>query len=914
MYPEIWIKKLSSHCSNAVGANVSFHREMYSDRIVYNSSFVESKLLQPSYIRSMLSLCKYVKPNVSFADVLRREQRVLMGKNSLNLGNKGCEIKNAKGKNYVHSGNVLTNISVHKRGKAVVQNQSSKGRYSKVVQGVQSAGMQNRPVSNDMNNQFIHVNRFQPLVGHIESNIVNNCHSVVENDVVRETRNVSTVVSVYSKDGKGNKGKKLYNAHPVAGANMKELGSSKCPSGTGLGSAKCSKTNETDIRACNTHIPALDSEIQHLKSANCALKRFNDTEGEGRTETVSLRDSSGPLNDQESRLASRTEEKGLCDKYALEIHVSCKKNDRIQLARAAPDNSKCITQNRPLFGFIPIYGLKSRVYDHKDNPECTDIIAVHKQLRADGRHNFAGLQIPISSKLNHGKWAQYLVDYWDWQLPLLIKFGFPLDFDRNSVIINQEVNHKSALDYPDHVDTYLREEIDNKAMLGPYKDSPIENLHISPFMTRDKANSVNRRVIIDLSWPHGGSVNAGVPSDRYLGTDFVLTYPSVDNITQEVLKLGRGCKIFKVDISRAFRHVPIDPGDLDLLGLHWKDYFIDFSVPFGFKHGSSIFQRISDAVRFIMKQEGHSIWNYIDDFLCVSLPSKIDHSYSRLQELLSGLGLTVSAKKLVPPGTKVICLAILVDTVDLSVSIPEEKLQLLKDTCKKWSSKHVCTKRELQSLLGLLLYVAKCIKYARFFLNRMLQLLRDNGHSKHISLTEEFKRDLKWFNSFLPVFNGVSFFNYIPSRIIHLDACPSGLGAIFDNQVYALPLPGRWKDQNIAYTELINVLVALKVWHREWTGLRVLIKCDNQSVVSVLNTGRTRDRVMAKFVRNIYLWLSAFNIDIQVVHVPGKLNPVADLLSRWYCTHDNVRKLKELVHPVTWLTVTQELLHVDESI
>ena len=68
----------------------------------------------------------------------------------------------------------------------------------------------------------------------------------------------------------------------------------------------------------------------------------------------------------------------------------------------------------------------------------------------------------------------------------------------------------------------------------------------------------------------------------------------------------------------AFRHVPIDPGDLDLLGLYWEDYFLDQSLLFGFKHGSSIFQRLSDTVRFIMKQEGQSVWNYSDDFLCVS--------------------------------------------------------------------------------------------------------------------------------------------------------------------------------------------------------------------------------------------------------------------------------------------------------
>ena len=101
------------------------------------------------------------------------------------------------------------------------------------------------------------------------------------------------------------------------------------------------------------------------------------------------------------------------------------------------------------------------------------------------------------------------------------------------------------------------------------------------------------------------------------------------------------------------------------------------------------------------------------------------------------------------------------------------------------------------------------------------------------------------------------------------------------------------ENQNIAYTELINVLVALKVWHNQWAGLRFLIKCDNQSVVSVLITDRTRDSVMAKYTRNIFLWLSTFNIDIKVVHVPGKLNPVADLLSRLYITPNNVKKLQE---------------------
>ena len=233
-------------------------------------------------------------------------------------------------------------------------------------------------------------------------------------------------------------------------------------------------------------------------------------------------------------------------------------------------------------------------------------------------------------------------------------------------------------------------------------------------MTWDKSSSDKRCVIIDLSWPKGQSVNSG--ADKYLGTEFVLTHPSIDNITNQVLQLGRGCQIFKVDISRAFRHVPIDPGDLDLLGLHWRHYYIDFSLPFSLKHGSSIFQGLSDGVRDIIKQEGYQIWNYIDDFLCMALPSKIQHSYVRLESLLQELGLTISEKKLVPPSTKVMCLGILVNTEDCSISIPQEKLTVIKQFCLQWSTRSSCSKKELQSHLGSLLYVAKCIKYARVFL------------------------------------------------------------------------------------------------------------------------------------------------------------------------------------------------------
>ena len=136
----------------------------------------------------------------------------------------------------------------------------------------------------------------------------------------------------------------------------------------------------------------------------------------------------------------------IADKYALELQTTMKK-EKLNMARQAPGNTLCIIQNASLFGFITIYGLKSQVIDKGVNAECKDMLQLHKLLREDGRHNYRGLQIPVPSKLNPEAWAKYLQQYWDWQLPLLIKFRFPLDFNRDSVITSQSINHKSATEY-----------------------------------------------------------------------------------------------------------------------------------------------------------------------------------------------------------------------------------------------------------------------------------------------------------------------------------------------------------------------------------------------------------------------------------------------------------------------------------
>ena len=160
--------------------------------------------------------------------------------------------------------------------------------------------------------------------------------------------------------------------------------------------------------------------------------------------------------------------------------------------------------------------------------------------------------------------------------------------------------------------------------------------------------------------------------------------------------------LYKVDISRAFRHVKLDPMDYDLLGLRHDRHYLDTCLPFGYRNGIAIFYCISDTVHHMMRQRHFDVINDIDDIHGIEVPSKFD----ALRQLLHALGFDISLKKLEKSSTRLNCLGIVVDTKTFTLSICSEKFNHILAVCDAWHQKTHCTKRELQSLLGSLLYVS----------------------------------------------------------------------------------------------------------------------------------------------------------------------------------------------------------------
>ena len=84
------------------------------------------------------------------------------------------------------------------------------------------------------------------------------------------------------------------------------------------------------------------------------------------------------------------------------------------------------------------------------------------------------------------------------------------------------------------------------------------------------------------------------------------------------------------------------------------------------------------------------------------------------------------------------CLGVEIDSVTFTVAIPAEKLKDTVDLCEKWHHTVAYTKRELQFLLGTLLYASKCVPPSRFFINRMLDTLRKSDKQTKIILGKGF--------------------------------------------------------------------------------------------------------------------------------------------------------------------------------
>jgi hypothetical protein len=258
-----------------------------------------------------------------------------------------------------------------------------------------------------------------------------------------------------------------------------------------------------------------------------------------------------------------------------------------------------------------------------------------------------------------------------------------------------------------------------------------------------------------------------------------------------------------------------------------------------------------------------------------------------LISLLTNIGFTVNWDKCVAPSRQLCFLGIHLDSVSGTMSIPQSKLHEIRQTSSTWNMKQKATKREIQSLIGKISWISRCVKAIRPVLRSLIDLQKRLKHSSHhIRIPQYVKADIRYFLQWCAHFNGVVFFPWDkkprPDTTVYTDSTLTA-GAAFCNgdflySNWAADMPNI-RSEPIFVKELCAVLLAYRRWCRQWTNKTVHVHTDNKGVEWSLRRGLTRN-VTANCILKEILWLSAYcNITLVVHYINTRDNYLADLLS-----------------------------------
>lgn len=528
---------------------------------------------------------------------------------------------------------------------------------------------------------------------------------------------------------------------------------------------------------------------------------------------------------------------------------------------------------------------------------------IYEAIKQSKKPNYKGVRCTIPSGLNLEAWEDLLRDYHDKAMCEYLRYGWPIGYHRDTPPADTDKNHASAEHHDKHVSAFITKELSFGAILGPFSSPPFcPWTRCSPIMTRPKKESAERRVIVDLSFPEGEGVNAGIDTHDYYGVDITYTLPTISDLVTILQREGRGALVWKADLARAYRQLRVDPLDCPLLGMKLHgEYYIDLCPPFGCKTSSAACQRMSNGVVHIMAKRGYQVLAYLDDYAAAnSSLSEACESFNSFKQLAKHLGLELAPHKCRPPATDIEWLGYRVNTKDMTVAIPDEKMEETLKECARWMGRSRANLRMLQSLAGRLLFLANAITPARKFVARIISTLKGVSQSNWTTLSQGFKLDLLWFLQYSKQANGVLYYTPDKKEVeIQCDSSLTAGGGCTTTHCYAwVYTPAHLATYNlIHHLEAINLLVAYHTLARfvHQPGVKIVLATDNISSSYALQSGRTADAVFANCARELWLAALTNNHDVIIRHKYGHQIPLADALSRQHNQPEKAALVKEII-------------------
>ncbi|MCP4262038.1 MAG: hypothetical protein GY774_31735, partial [Planctomycetes bacterium] len=418
-----------------------------------------------------------------------------------------------------------------------------------------------------------------------------------------------------------------------------------------------------------------------------------------------------------------------------------------------------------------------------------------------------------SSPLRLEMFEKWLVNY-NWfdraQILYDIKFGVRIPSAKRSPLVYVLHNHPSVDDHLEKVSDLIDSRVRMGIIAGPFEVPP-PGIILSPLAAIPKKESGKVRLIHNLSFPYGDSVNSHTPRDFC-----TVHYETLDDCLKIVSLLGKNSLIAKADLADAYNCLLVSKLDFKFLGFSWKSkFYFGKTLPMGAGISCQQFERLSTAVQWILRAELHieHMSHILDDFMFFGPEGSLQCSQSlkKFFILADSLGLPVKKEKTVFPSTCVELHGLMVNTRTMTLSVPPDKVAKALSLIDELLPLRCVTLRRVQSLAGVLSFFTRALPSARCFIRRIFDLFKGvTRPSHHVRLNAPAKADLRMWKVFLTQFNGTNIISHLhwsvdPEFQLFSDASGRGFSAIFGSNWFVGHFPTHWLDKSIAIKEMVPI-------------------------------------------------------------------------------------------------------------
>ena len=360
------------------------------------------------------------------------------------------------------------------------------------------------------------------------------------------------------------------------------------------------------------------------------------------------------------------------------------------------------------------------------------------------------------------------------------------------------------------------------------------------------------------------------------------------NLFLKVEKL-QGEWVTSIDFQDAYFHIPIQEQSRKYLRFHVQGQTYQFkALPFSLSTPPLEFTVVAKEVKLMAIHKGIRIHQYLDDWLVRARSHRVCLQHTQvLVQMCRDLGWVLNLEKseLIPKQIFNF-VGYQFDLKSGRVLPTPDRWQGLQKKIQSLLLLPACPVRQFMSLIGLLTATEKQVHLGRLHMRPIQWHLKNNWRvpeslEKVIPIPKTLHPHLQWWLEESNVLQGQPLHPIQHALQIFTDASKEGWGAHLEEHTargcWSLPESKLY----INYLELKAVYLALREFQDFCTNKIVLIATDNTTVVSYINEeGGMRSGPLCALLWRILTWCTRKQVTLKARHIPGRLNVVADKLSR----------------------------------